>query len=73
MHNLDSGLRSGRTATTRQEPSATDPNTEITPEFQRGWEAGLVAARHWHESRRDGVGFQRNSSVRQRSIKGVPR
>jgi hypothetical protein len=24
--------------------------TEITPEFQRGWDAALVAARHWHES-----------------------
>ncbi len=23
--------------------------TEITPEFQRGWDAALVAARHWHE------------------------
>ena len=22
---------------------------EITPEFQRGWDAALVAARHWHE------------------------
>jgi hypothetical protein len=21
----------------------------ITPEFQRGWDAALVAARHWHE------------------------
>ena len=28
----------------------TDLNTEITPEFQRGWDAALVAARHWHES-----------------------
>ena len=24
--------------------------TEITPEFQRGWDAALQAARHWHES-----------------------
>ena len=22
---------------------------EITPEFQRGWDAALVAARQWHE------------------------
>ena len=22
---------------------------EITPEFQRGWEAALAAARRWHE------------------------
>jgi hypothetical protein len=24
--------------------------TDITPEFQRGWEAALLAARDWHES-----------------------
>jgi hypothetical protein len=23
---------------------------EITPEFQRGWDAALLAARHWHEA-----------------------
>jgi hypothetical protein len=23
--------------------------TEITPEFQRGWDAALIAARQWHE------------------------
>ena len=28
----------------------TDPVTEITPEFQRGWDAALMAARFWHES-----------------------
>ncbi len=28
----------------------TDPATEITPEFQRGWDAALLAARQWHES-----------------------
>ena len=28
----------------------TDPLTEITPEFQRGWDAALLAARYWHES-----------------------
>jgi hypothetical protein len=27
-----------------------DPNIEITSEFQRGWEAALQAARAWHES-----------------------
>jgi hypothetical protein len=27
-----------------------DPSTKITPEFQRGWDAALLAARHWHES-----------------------
>ncbi len=24
--------------------------TEIPPEFQRGWDAALLAARHWHEA-----------------------
>jgi hypothetical protein len=28
----------------------TDRVTEITPEFQQGWEAALMAARTWHES-----------------------
>ena len=28
----------------------TDPATLITPEFQRGWDAALIAARSWHES-----------------------
>jgi hypothetical protein len=23
---------------------------ETTPEFQRGWDAALMAARHWHEA-----------------------
>ena len=27
-----------------------DPSAEITPEFQRGWDAALLAARQWHES-----------------------
>ena len=27
----------------------TDHLTEITPEFQRGWNAALIAARSWHE------------------------
>ena len=26
-----------------------EPSTEVTPEFQRGWDAALVAARNWHE------------------------
>lgn len=29
----------------------TDAFTEITPEFQRGWDAALLAVRYWHESR----------------------
>ena len=24
--------------------------SETTPEFQRGWDAALLAVRHWHES-----------------------
>jgi hypothetical protein len=28
----------------------TNPVTEITPEFQRGWDAALMAVRSWHES-----------------------
>jgi hypothetical protein len=28
----------------------TDPVTQITPEFQRGWDAALMAVRSWHES-----------------------
>ena len=28
----------------------TDACTEITPEFQRGWDAALLAVRYWHES-----------------------
>ena len=28
----------------------TDASTEITPEFQRGWNAALLAVRYWHES-----------------------
>ena len=27
----------------------THPVTEITPEFWRGWDAALMAARTWHE------------------------
>jgi hypothetical protein len=26
------------------------PDAKITPEFQRGWDAALVAVRDWHES-----------------------
>ena len=28
----------------------TDKAAEITPEFLRGWNAALLAARQWHES-----------------------
>jgi hypothetical protein len=28
----------------------TEPATEITPEFQCGWDAALTAVRSWHET-----------------------
>ena len=28
----------------------TDPSADITSEFQRGWEAALLAVRQWHEA-----------------------
>ncbi len=28
----------------------TNASTEITPEFQRGWDAALLAVHYWHES-----------------------
>ena len=28
----------------------TDTRAEITTEFQRGWDAALLAVRHWHEA-----------------------
>ena len=27
-----------------------EPSGETTPEFRRGWDAALLAARRWHES-----------------------
>ena len=27
----------------------TEPFEEITPEFQRGWDAAILAMRNWHE------------------------
>jgi hypothetical protein len=26
------------------------PDTEISPEFQRGWNAAILAVRNWHEA-----------------------
>jgi len=37
-------------ATTRQGRPMTDTHAEITPEFQRGWDAALLAVRYWHEA-----------------------
>jgi hypothetical protein len=45
----------GITTLTAQRPPVeispmTDPVTQITPDFQRGWDAAILAARDWHES-----------------------
>ena len=42
--------RGGGKAATCQDLPMTAPITDITPEFQRGWDAALVAARDWHAS-----------------------
>jgi hypothetical protein len=60
----------------------TDPVTEITPEFQRGWDAALMAVRSWHESeakkaliqaRRNSFpkNFEREAEVHQRSAEMI--
>src|SRR5689334_9684849 len=37
-------------ATTLRGVSMIDPCTKVTPDFQRGWDAALLAARNWHDS-----------------------
>ena len=60
----------------------TDPFTEITPEFQRGWDAALMAARFWHESQakktlvqarrsRSPKNFEREAEIHQRSAEMI--
>ena len=60
----------------------TDPSTEITSEFQRGWDAALLAARSWHESQakkalvlarrsRFPKNFEREAEVHQRSAEMI--
>jgi hypothetical protein len=60
----------------------TDPDTEITSEFQRGWDAALQAARSWHESQakkalilarrnRFPRNFEREAEVHQRSAEMI--
>ena len=60
----------------------TDPVTEITAEFQRGWDAALMAARTWHEfqakkaliqARRSRFpkNFEREAEVHQRSAEMI--
>jgi hypothetical protein len=60
----------------------TDPVTEITPEFRRGWNAALTSARIWHESQakkalvqarrsRFQKNFEREAEVHQRSAEMI--
>lgn len=60
----------------------TRPFTEITPEFQLGWDAALLAASHWHEaqakktlieSRRNRFpkNLEREAAVHQRSAEMI--
>ena len=60
----------------------TDLPTEITPEFQRVWEAALLAARLWHEAQakktlvqarrsRFPKGLEREADVHQRSAEMI--
>ena len=60
----------------------TDPVTEITPEFERGWDAALMAARTWHESQakkalmqakrsRFPKNFEREAEVHRRSAEMI--
>ena len=60
----------------------TEPVTEITPEFQRGWDAALIAARAWHESQakkaliqarrsRFPKNFEREAEVHRRSAEMI--
>jgi hypothetical protein len=59
-----------------------DPVIKITPEFQRGWDAALMAARFWHESQakkaliqarrsRFPKNFEREAEVHQRSAEMI--
>ena len=57
-------------------------STEFTPDFQRGWDAALLAARQWHESQakktliqarrsRFPKNFEREAEVHQRSAEMI--
>lgn len=59
-----------------------DPLSQITPEFQRGWDAALLAVRYWHESQakkaliqarrnRFPKNFEREAEVHQRSAEMI--
>ena len=60
----------------------TDPVGKITPEFQQGWDAALMAARTWHESQpkkaliqerrsRFPKNFEREAEVHRRSAEMI--
>ena len=60
----------------------TEPATEITPDYQRGWDAALMAARAWHDSQakkaliqarrsRFPKNFEREAEVHQRSAEMI--
>ena len=59
-----------------------DPLSQITPEFQRGWDAAVMAVRYWHESQakkalvqakrnRFPKNFEREAEVHQRSAEMI--
>jgi hypothetical protein len=59
-----------------------DPLSQITPEFQRGWDAALLAVRYWHESQakkaliqarrnRFPKNFEREAEVHRRSAEMI--
>ena len=67
-----------------QEPPMTEPVKEVTPEFQRGWDAALIAARTWHKSQakqsltrarrsRFPTNSEREAEVHQRSAEMITR
>jgi hypothetical protein len=81
---LDSRSSSGRShpGARDQKPPMTNPRTEISPEFQRGWDAALMAARFWHESQakkaliqarrsRFPKNFEREAEVHRRSAEMI--
>jgi hypothetical protein len=60
----------------------TDPSIKVTPDFQRGWDAALLAVRDWHEAqakkalsqaRRDRFpkNLEREAAVHQRSAEMI--
>jgi hypothetical protein len=44
------------------------PNSEVSPEFQRGWDAALVTVRQWHEAQASKARIQARRSRFPRSL-----